>query len=81
MLELMLPEPARALLTDYEAVVRAVGPALAAAVDPLGLAGWLVAEHHNRAGLPSHGQVLVDDALTALCRTPEWAEPPLWSAA
>jgi hypothetical protein len=74
MLELMLPEPAQALLADYDAVLRAVGPALAADPDPHALAVALVAEHHNRAGLPSHQQVLVGDALAGL-RSARAADP------
>jgi hypothetical protein len=68
MLELMLPEPAQALLADHDAVVRALAPVLAAGEDRPALAARLVAEHHNRAGLPSHQQVLVGDALSAVRR-------------
>jgi hypothetical protein len=68
MLELMLPEPAQALLADHDAVVRALAPVLAADRDRPALAARLVAEHHNRAGLPSHQQVLVGDALAAVRR-------------
>jgi hypothetical protein len=68
LLELLLPGPAQALLADYTAVVQALSPVLAAAEDRGALAVRLIEEHHNRAGLPSHQQVLVGDAIAAVRR-------------